>query len=277
MDEATAGIMITNPNTLGLFEENIREIARIVHDRGGLVYCDGANMNAVMGVVKPGAIGVDILHLNLHKTFSTPHGGGGPGAGPLAVRRDLERFLPVPRVVEEGGTYRLREDYPDSVGRLLAFHGHFGILVRAYSYIRSLGPEGLARVSRLAVLNANYLKERLKGTLHLAYDRPCMHECVFSDRDQHAAGIATLDMAKRLMDYGYHPPTIYFPLVVPGAIMIEPTETETKEDLDRFVEALQAIVREAQENPELLRGAPHRCKVKRLDETAAARNPCLTG
>jgi len=277
MDEAAAGIMITNPNTLGLFEENIREIARIVHERGGLVYCDGANMNAVMGVVKPGAIGVDILHLNLHKTFSTPHGGGGPGAGPLAVRKDLERFLPVPRVAEEGGTYVLRRDYPDSIGRLLAFHGHFGILVRAYCYIRSLGPEGLARVSRLAVLNANYLKERLKGTLHLAFDRPCMHECVFSDRDQHAAGIATLDMAKRLMDYGYHPPTIYFPLVVPGAIMIEPTETETKEDLDRFVEAFQAIVREAQENPELLRGAPHRAKVKRLDETAAARNPCLTG
>ena len=277
MDEATAGIMITNPNTLGLFEENIREIARIVHERGGLVYCDGANMNAVMGVVKPGAIGVDILHLNLHKTFSTPHGGGGPGAGPLGVRGDLERFLPVPRIVEEGGTYRLRQDYPDSIGRLLAFHGHFGILVRAYGYIRSLGPEGLARVSQLAVLNANYLKERLKGTLHLAYDRPCMHECVFSDRDQHAAGIATLDIAKRLMDYGYHPPTIYFPLVVPGAIMIEPTETETKEDLDRFVEAIQTIVREARENPELLRDAPHRCKVKRLDETAAARNPCLIG
>ena len=277
MDEATAGIMITNPNTLGLFEENIREIARIVHERGGLVYCDGANMNAVMGVVKPGAIGVDILHLNLHKTFSTPHGGGGPGAGPLAVRGDLERFLPVPRVVEEGGTYRLCQDYPDSIGRLLAFHGHFGILVRAYGYIRSMGPDGLARASQLAVLNANYLKERLKGTLHLAYDRPCMHECVFSDRDQHAAGITTLDIAKRLMDYGYHPPTIYFPLVVPGAIMIEPTETETKEDLDRFVEAIQTIVREARENPELLRDAPHRCKVKRLDETAAARNPCLIG
>jgi glycine dehydrogenase subunit 2 len=234
-------------------------------------------MNAVLGVVKPGAIGVDILHLNLHKTFSTPHGGGGPGAGPVAVRGDLERFLPVPRVVEEGGTYRLREDRPDSIGRLLAFHGHFGILVRAYSYIRSLGPEGLARVSRLAVLTANYLTERLKGTLHLAYDRPCMHECVFSDRDLHATGITTLDIAKRLMDYGYHPPTIYFPLVVPGALMVEPTETETREDLDRFVEALQAIVREARENPELLREAPHRCKVTRLDEAAAARNPCLIG
>ncbi len=277
MDEATAGIMITNPNTLGLFEENIREIARIVHGRGGLVYCDGANMNAVLGVVKPGEIGVDILHLNLHKTFSTPHGGGGPGSGPVAVRRELERFLPVPRVVEEGGAYRLREDCPDSIGRLLAFQGHFGILVRAYAYIRSLGPDGLARVSRLAVLNANYLKERLRGTLPLAFDRPCMHECVFSDRNLQGTGIVTLDIAKRLMDYGYHPPTIYFPLVVPGAIMVEPTETETKEDLDRFVEAIQAIVREARENPDLLKEAPHRCKVTRLDETAAARNPCLIG
>jgi glycine dehydrogenase subunit 2 len=277
MDEDTAGIMITNPNTLGLFEENIREIARIVHDKGGLLYGDGANMNAVMGVVKPGQIGVDILHLNLHKTFSTPHGGGGPGAGPVAVRKDLARFLPVPRVVERDGQYELREDFPDSVGRVLAFHGHFGVLVRAYSYIRSMGPEGLKMASRLAVLNANYVRERLKGTLHLAFDRPCMHECVFSDQDQQASGIMTLDIAKRLMDYGYHPPTIYFPLVVHGALMIEPTETESKEDLDRFIEALQAIAKEAAENPQLLREAPGRCKVRRLDETAAARNPCLTG
>jgi glycine dehydrogenase subunit 2 len=277
MDGDTVGIMITNPNTLGLFEENIREVARIVHERGGLVYGDGANMNAVMGIVKPGAIGIDILHLNLHKTFSSPHGGGGPGAGPVAVRKELARFLPVPRVVEADGMYELRDDFPDSIGRLLAFHGHFGILVRAYSYIRSMGPDGLKQASRLAVLNANYLREKLKGFLHLAYDRPCMHECVFSDRDQQAEGITTLDVAKRLMDYGYHPPTIYFPLVVRGAIMIEPTETETKEELDRFVEAFREIVREAKENPELLREAPGRCKVRRLDETAAARNPCLTG
>jgi glycine dehydrogenase subunit 2 len=277
MDEDTAGIMITNPNTLGLFEENIRQIARIVHERGGLVYGDGANMNAVMGIVRPGEIGVDILHLNLHKTFSTPHGGGGPGAGPVAVRRDLARFLPVPRVVERDGRCELREDFPDSVGRVLAFHGHFGVLVRAYSYIRSMGPDGLRQASRLAVLNANYVRERLRGTLHLPYDRPCMHECVFSDRGQQAAGITTLDMAKRLMDYGYHPPTIYFPLVVHGALMIEPTETESKEDLDQFIEALQAIAREAAENPQALREAPGRCKVRRLDETAAARNPCLTG
>ena len=277
MDDDTAGIMITNPNTLGLFEENIREVARIVHERGGLVYGDGANTNAVMGIVKPGAIGVDILHLNLHKTFSSPHGGGGPGAGPVAVRKELARFLPVPRVVETDGTYALREDFPDSIGRLLAFHGHFGVLVRAYSYIRSMGPDGLRQASRLAVLNANYLREKLKGALHLAYDRPCMHECVFSDRDQRAEGITTLDMAKRLMDYGYHPPTIYFPLVVRGAIMIEPTETETKEELDRFAGVFRAIVREAKQNPKLLREAPGLCKVRRLDETAAARNPCLTG
>ena len=252
-------------------------IARIVHDRGGLVYGDGANMNAIMGVVKPGEIGVDILHLNLHKTFSTPHGGGGPGAGPVAVRKDLARFLPVPRIVEKDGAYTLAEDHPESVGRLVVFHGHFGVLVRAYSYIRTMGPDGLEQASRLAVLNANYLRERLKGTLHLAYDRPCMHECVFSDRLQQAAGISTLDMAKRLMDYGYHPPTIYFPLVVSGAIMIEPTETETKEDLDRFIEAFEAVAQEAKENPQLLKEAPRRCKVRRLDETAAARNPCLAG
>jgi len=277
MDDETAGIMITNPNTLGLFEANIREIARVVHDRGGLVYGDGANMNAVLGIVRPGEIGVDILHLNLHKTFSTPHGGGGPGAGPVAVRKDLARFLPVPRVVERNGAYELSEDFPESVGRVLAFHGHFGILLRAYAYILSMGPDGLKQVSRLAVLNANYVRERLKDVLNPAFDRPCMHECVFSDQNQQESGITTLEMAKRLIDYGYHPPTIYFPLVVHGAIMIEPTETETKEDLDGFIEAFRSVVREAGENPDALREAPVRCKVKRLDETAAARNPCLTG
>lgn len=277
MDEDTAGIMITNPNTLGLFEENIREIAKIVHDKGGLVYADGANMNALLGMVKLGAVGVDIMHLNLHKTFSSPHGGGGPGSGPVAVKQPLARFLPVPRVVEDRGIYRLRDNEPDSIGRVLAFHGHFGIFVRAYSYIRTMGPDGLKEASRLAVLNANYLRARLKPVLHLAYDRPCMHECVFSDRNQAVERVTTLDMAKRLMDYGYHPPTVYFPLVVPGAIMIEPTETETKEDLDAFVEAVTEIVREAKETPELLRKAPGRCKVTRLDETAAARNPLLAG
>jgi len=277
MDSDTAGIMITNPNTLGLFEANILEIARIVHDRGGLVYGDGANMNAVLGVVRPGEIGVDILHLNLHKTFSTPHGGGGPGAGPVAVRKDLARFLPVPRVIEKKGIYHFSEDFPDSIGRFLAFHGHFGVLLRAYAYILSMGPDALKKASRLAVLNANYVQARLKDVLHTPYDRPCMHECVFSDRNQQEAGITTMEMAKRLMDYGYHPPTIYFPLVVHDAIMIEPTETETKEDLDGFIEAFRSVVREAEENPGVIRDAPALCKVRRLDETAAARNPCLTG
>ena len=277
MNSETAGIMITNPNTLGLFEENIREIARIVHERGGLVYGDGANMNAVMGIVKPGEIGVDILHLNLHKTFSTPHGGGGPGAGPVVVRKDLARFLPGPRVVESNGFYRFSEDFPESIGRVLAFHGHFGILLRAYAYILSMGPDGLLDASRTAVLNANYIREKLKDVLHLAFDRPCMHECVFSDHKQQILGITTLEMAKRLMDYGYHPPTIYFPLVVHGAIMIEPTETETKEEIDGFIEAFRSVVREASENPAVVREAPARCKVKRLDETAAARNPRLVG
>jgi glycine dehydrogenase subunit 2 len=277
MDEETAGIMVTNPNTLGLFEQNIRQITDIVHAKGGLVYCDGANMNAVMGIVDLKAIGVDVLHLNLHKTFSTPHGGGGPGSGPVCVHKKLEPFLPVPRVIKEGDTYTLSEEFPQSIGKLDTFHGHFGIMVRAYSYILSLGPDGLKKASQLAVLNANYIKEKLKGTFHLPHDRPCMHECVFSDKNQAPYAVTTLDMAKRLMDYGFHPPTIYFPLVVPGAIMIEPTETECKEDLDRFIDAMQQIAREAAENPQLLHDAPHKSKVRRLDEVAAARKPCLAG
>ncbi len=276
MDEAVAGIMITNPNTLGLFEEHIREIADIVHSQGGLVYCDGANMNAVMGIADMRAMGVDVLHLNLHKTFSTPHGGGGPGAGPVCVRKDLERFLPVPRVLEDNGSYRLSDDFPDSVGKLHAFFGSFGVMVKAYSYILTMGPH-LKRASELAVLNANYVKERLKDVLHLSYDRPCMHECVFSDKFQRSKQVTTLDMAKRLIDYGFHPPTIYFPLVVAGALMIEPTETESKENLDLFIDAVKAIVNEAEENPDLLREAPTLTRVRRLDETEAARHPCLTG
>jgi glycine dehydrogenase subunit 2 len=277
MDEETAGIMVTNPNTLGLFEQNIRQITDIVHAKGGLVYCDGANMNAVMGIVDLKAIGIDVLHLNLHKTFSTPHGGGGPGSGPVCVHKKLEPFLPVPRVIKEGDTYTLSEDFPQSIGKLDTFHGHFGVMLRAYSYILSLGPDGLKKASQLAVLNANYIKEKLKGTFHLPHDRPCMHECVFSDKNQAPYAVTTLDMAKRLMDYGFHPPTIYFPLVVPGAIMIEPTETECKEDLDRFIDAMQQIAREAAENPQLLHDAPHNSKVRRLDEVSAARKPCLTG
>jgi glycine dehydrogenase subunit 2 len=276
MDEETAGIMVTNPNTLGLFEENIREISDIVHAKGGLVYGDGANMNAIMGIVNVNAAGVDVLHLNLHKTFSTPHGGGGPGAGPICVTSELEPFLPVPRVVEEDGRYRLSEDYPQSVGKIHAFYGNFGILVRAYSYILSVGTE-LKRVSQLAVLNANYIKESLRNVYQLAYDRPCMHECVFSDALQQPHGVTTLDIAKRLMEYGSHPPTVYFPLVVQGAIMIEPTETESKESIDAFIAAMRAIAREAEENPEALHEAPTLTKVRRLDETAAARKPCLKG
>lgn len=276
MDEDTAGIMVTNPNTLGLFEENINKIAEIVHSKGGLVYGDGANMNAIMGIVDVKKAGIDVLHLNLHKTFSTPHGGGGPGSGPICVTEELERFLPVPRVIVKDGMFALSEDCPDTVGKIHAFYGNFGVLVKAYSYIRSMGAN-LKKASQLAVLNANYIKEKLKGIYHLPYDRPCMHECVFNDKFQQDHKVTTLDIAKRLMEYGYHPPTIYFPLVVQGAIMIEPTETECKEDIDGFIEAMKSIAEEVQQNPELLHAAPAITKVERLDETGAARNPCLTG
>jgi glycine dehydrogenase subunit 2 len=276
MDEETAGIMVTNPNTLGLFEENIRQVADIVHAQGGLIYGDGANMNAVMGIVNMQEMGVDVLHLNLHKTFSTPHGGGGPGSGPVCVTRELEPFLPVPRVVEKDGIYSLSEAFPESVGKLHAFYGNVGVLIKAYSYILSLGAD-LKKVSQFAVLSANYIKEHLKGIFDLPYDKPCMHECVFTDRIQQAHKVTTLDIAKRMMEYGYHPPTIYFPLVVQGAIMVEPTETECKEDIDGFIETMKTIAEEARQNPELLQGAPTTPKVGRLDETGAARNPCLTG
>ena len=277
MDEETAGIMVTNPNTLGLFEENIIQIADIVHSKGGLVYCDGANMNAVMGIADMGKIGIDVLHLNLHKTFSTPHGGGGPGAGPVCVKKQLEPFLPVPRIININGEYSLSDDFPNSIGKLHAFCGNFGVLVRAYSYILSMGAEGLKKASSLAVLNANYIKEQLKSVFYLPYDRPCMHECVFSDKNQEPDKVTTLDIVKRLIDFGFHPPTIYFPLVVHGAIMIEPTETESKENIDLFIDALKQIVKEAKEDSEILKQAPTRTKVRRLDETSAARNPCLTG
>ena len=276
MDEETAGIMVTNPNTLGLFEENIKAIAEIVHAKGGLVYGDGANLNAVMGIVDMGRIGVDVLHLNLHKTFSTPHGGGGPGCR-AGLRAQAPRAVSAgpARRVRKGGVQPARGLSP-SIGKLQAFYGNIGVLIRAYSYIMSLGAVNLERASQLAVLNANYIKERLKGTYHLAYDRSCMHECVFSDKLQQAHKVTTLDIAKRLMDYGFHPPTIYFPLVVHGAIMIEPTETESKENLDLFIESMKAIAAEARENPDTLHQAPTRCKRRRLDETAAARKPCLS-
>ncbi len=277
MDEDCAGIMVTNPNTLGLFEANIKEIADIVHAKGGLVYGDGANMNAIMGVVKPGKIGVDVLHLNLHKTFSTPHGGGGPGSGPVAVVKALEPFLPIPRVQKDLDSYKFVTDRPDSIGRIHTFYGHFGIMVRAYSYILSMGGKGLLNASQLAVLNANYVKESLKGTLNLPYDMPCMHECVFNDKIQQEFHVSTMDMAKRLLDYGFHPPTVYFPLVVDAAFMVEPTETESKEAIDQFIDAVKAIAQEAGDNPEQLKKAPLLTKVTRLDEVTAARKPCLKG
>jgi glycine dehydrogenase subunit 2 len=276
MDEDTAGIMVTNPNTLGLFEENIREIADIVHARGGLVYGDGANMNAIMGIVDVSSCGIDVMHLNLHKTFSTPHGGGGPGSGPICVTAELAPFLPVPRVIEEGGHYRLSEDFPESIGRLHAFYGNFGVLVKAYSYILSLGPD-LKKVSQYAVLNANYIKESLKDVFNLPYDMPCMHECVFNDKFQEPFHVSTLDMAKRLMEYGFHPPTVYFPLVVPGAIMIEPTETESKEMIDIFIETMRNIAEEVKTDADRFHEAPLTTKARRMDEAGAARNPCLTG
>jgi glycine dehydrogenase subunit 2 len=275
MDEDTAGLMLTNPNTIGLFEKNIKEIAEVVHSKGGLVYCDGANMNAIMGLVKLGNIGVDVVQLNLHKTFSTPHGGGGPGSGPVGVSKALEPFLPCPRVKKDSGKFSLDYNRPKTIGRMKSFYGNFSIMVRAYSYIRRMGAAGLRRASETAILNANYIKERLKGTYHLAFDEPCMHEAVFSDKIQLGSGVSTMDIAKRLIDYGYHPPTVYFPLVVPGAIMIEPTETETVDTLDRFIDVMKAIAEEAKTNPQLLKDAPTKTKIRRVDETRAAREPIL--
>ncbi|HEU4343510.1 MAG TPA: aminomethyl-transferring glycine dehydrogenase subunit GcvPB [Candidatus Binatia bacterium] len=275
MNEDVAALMVTNPNTLGLFEKNIQSIAEVVHARGGLVYLDGANLNALMGIAKAGHMGVDVLHMNLHKTFSTPHGGGGPGAGPVAVKAFLQDYLPVPRIVKKDHAYELAEDYPKSIGRVRSFLGNFGVLVRAYTYIVSLGGDGLEEASRMALLNANYIRKKLEKGYQLAYNEPCMHECIFIDRLQHKYGVSTLDIAKRLLDYGFHPPTIYFPLVVSGALMIEPTETETPETLDAFCEAMLAIAREAKDNPELVKTAPHSTPVSRLDEARAARKPVL--
>jgi len=275
MDEEVAAIMVTNPNTLGLFEEHLSEIAEIVHRKGGFVYCDGANLNALMGIVKLGNLGVDVVHINLHKTFSTPHGGGGPGAGPVAIKNELAPYLPIPVIERVGEAYRLNDDRPQSIGKVKAFYGNFGVLLKAYVYILSMGAEGLRRASEMAVLNANYLMRRLKEHYYLPYDRPCMHECVFTDQFQEKHHVSTLDIAKRLIDYGFHPPTIYFPLVVKGALMMEPTETESKESLDRFIETMIAIAEEAEQNPDLLRQAPQKVKVKRLDEVLAARKPKL--
>jgi glycine dehydrogenase subunit 2 len=275
MDGDVAAVMLTNPNTLGLFEEHIVAIAEIVHAKGGQVYCDGANLNAIVGVARPGDLGIDVIHMNVHKTFSTPHGGGGPGGGPVAVKRHLAPYLPVPTVEKKGDRFRLNVNLPKSIGKVRSFTGSFGVLVRAFAYIRSLGPEGLRRVAEVAVVNANYILSQLKGSYHLPYDRPCMHECVFDDALQMPDNVKTLDIAKRLMDYGFHPPTIYFPLIVHGALMIEPTESESKETLDQFIAAMQAIAREAKEQGDLVREAPHAPRVSRMDETRAARQPNL--
>jgi glycine dehydrogenase subunit 2 len=276
MDDDVAALMVTNPNTLGLFERHIAAVCDVVHARGGLVYGDGANLNAMLGVTRPGDQGIDVMHFNLHKTFSTPHGGGGPGSGPVGVKEALAPFLPGPQVRQRpDGRFEWSEDLPQSIGRLHGHHGNVGMLVRAYAYIRSLGPDGLRRCAEMAVLNANYLLARLRGRWHVPFDQPVLHECVLSDRALAGTGVTTLDVAKRLIDYGYHPPTIYFPLVVQGALMIEPTESESREELDRFAAALLAIEEEARSDPERVRGAPHRTRLGRLDETRAARRPVL--
>jgi len=276
LSDEVAGLMLTNPNTLGLFESNIKEIADLVHQVGGLLYYDGANMNAIMGITRPGDMGFDVVHLNLHKTFSTPHGGGGPGAGPVGVAKRLVEFLPQPTVEKrDDGTYFLKADQPLSIGKVRSFYGSFGILVRAYCYIKSMGTEGLKEASQVAVLNANYLKEKLKAHYGLPFDRICMHEFVLSGLKEKASDIATLDVAKRLIDLGYHPPTIYFPLIVDNALMIEPTETESVETMDRFAEAMIRIAEEAKSKPELLKESPTMTPVRRLDEVTAARKPKL--
>ncbi|MFC3882889.1 aminomethyl-transferring glycine dehydrogenase subunit GcvPB [Bacillus songklensis] len=271
----TAALMLTNPNTLGLFEENILEMAHIVHEAGGKLYYDGANLNAVLSKARPGDMGFDVVHLNLHKTFTGPHGGGGPGSGPVGVKAELIPFLPKPVLIKTGEGFHFEYDRPQSIGRVKPFYGNFGINVRAYTYIRSMGPDGLKAVTEYAVLNANYMMRRLAEYYDLPFDRHCKHEFVLSGRRQKKLGVRTLDIAKRLLDFGYHPPTIYFPLNVEECIMIEPTETEAKETLDAFIEAMVQIAKEAEDNPEIVQEAPHTTVVKRLDETTAARKPIL--
>jgi glycine dehydrogenase subunit 2 len=276
MDEDVACLMVTNPNTLGLFERELSTISKIVHAKGGFVYGDGANLNAILGHAKPSLLGIDCLQFNLHKTFGTPHGGGGPGAGPIGVSEELEPFLPVPRLVRvEDGSLALSEDFIESIGRVRSFYGQFLVMVKALTYIFALGAEGLRDVAEMAVLNANYIRAMLKDDYHLPYDRVCMHEVVFSDKYLAKEGVHTLDIAKRLMDYGFHPPTIYFPLIVSGALMIEPTETETKGTIDAFISAMKAIAREAKTEPEKVKNAPTLTSISRPDEVLAARKPRL--
>ncbi len=276
MNEDVAALMLTNPNTLGVFEQEIHKIADILHDKGGLLYMDGANMNALVGKVRPGDFGVDVMHLNLHKTFSTPHGGGGPGSGPVACKKILEPFLPVPVVVEKSdGTLGFEYNRPHAIGRVRMFFGNFGMHVRALAYIMANGPDGLRQTTEDAVLNANYLRKKLEGVYELPYTTPTMHETVFSDKKQTKNGIKTGDIAKRLIDYGFHPYTVSFPLIVHGALMIEPTESESKEELDLFVDAMKLIAEEAEREPETILNAPHTTRVSRLDEVTAARKPVL--
>ncbi len=277
VDEEVACLMLTNPNTLGLFETHIKEIAEILHKKGALLYLDGANLNALLGITKPAESGVDIIHFNLHKTFSTPHGGGGPGGGGIGVKKSLEPFLPVPLIIKDGDRYKLDYDRPLSIGKVSGFYGNFLVMVKAYVYIRMLGAEGLREVAEKAILNANYIRACLRDTYSLPYPRICMHECVLSGSNLKRYGVRTLDVAKRLLDYGFHAPTIYFPLIVPEALMIEPTETESKQTLDEFISAMQRIAKEAEENPEVLKEAPHNTPVRRLDEAKAARelNVCF--
>ena len=270
----TAALMLTNPSTLGLFESKIEAIAKIVHDAGGLLYYDGANSNAIMGIVRPGDMGFDVVHLNLHKTFATPHGGGGPGSGPIGVKERLLPFLPDPHVEKQGDKYVWAKS-AKSIGKVHSFHGNFGVIVRAYAYILTMGAAGLRLTSEDAVLNANYCKKMLSEAFDSPFDRFCMHECVLTSKKQQEHGIHTLDIAKRLLDYGYHPPTIYFPLIVEEALMIEPTESESKETLDGFIDAMKKIAQEAAENPEIVHTAPHNTIVSRLDETLAARKPVV--
>jgi glycine dehydrogenase subunit 2 len=276
-----AAIMITNPNTLGLFEKNLPAIAELVHGKGGLVYGDGANLNALMGRARPGDLGIDVMQFNLHKTFTTPHGGGGPGCGPVAFKSFLAPFQPTPVVVKRAAAagdvlFDLDDDRPESIGRVRSFVGNFGMMVRAYTYIREMGSDGLKDATDMAVLNANYAAARIREFLPIAFDQVCMHEAIFSDRDlKKATGVQTLDIAKRLIDHGFHPPTVYFPLVVAGSMMIEPTETETKQAIDEFVDALRAIVDEAKKSPETVKAAPHDTRLGRLDEARAARRPVL--
>lgn len=275
LDTETAAVMLTNPNTLGLFEKDIAEISGLVHDAGALMYMDGANLNALLGIVRPGDMGFDVVHFNLHKTFSTPHGGGGPGAGPIGVSEKLTPFIPVPTVEKDGDRYYLDYNRPQSVGTVHSFYGNFGVLVRAYAYIKRMGAKGLKEVSENAVLNANYIKKRLKDYYYIPNNVPCMHECVFSAKYQKAKGVHSWDVAKRLQDYGFHPPTVNFPLIVEEAIMIEPTETEPRETLDSFCDAMISIAKEAEDNPELVKGAPHTKIVRRLDEAMAVKKPNL--